>query len=119
MCHILLTFDRDYLYSRDAFFFWEFTGKADTCAIETMVTRDSLRSKCHVTTAPMHFPLHCPLVRLCVLFYHKNSTQRFILWKSVVLRVFTAELRRLNLLQVVRALLNEFHSDKFRNVCNL
>ena len=118
MCHIFFTLGRDCLYSSDTFVFWEFTGKVDTCAIETVWTRGSLRSKCHVTgvTAPMHFPL---LVRLfdCVLLYHKNCTHHFILWKSVALPCLRRPgstltmsdlLRRLNLLEVVRAL-SEFH----------
>ena len=133
MCHICLTLDRDCLYSPATFIFWEFTGKADTCAIETMLTRDSLRSKCHVTgvTAPMHFPLHILLFDCVQCFVIKTPRNILFCGSRCFLRVYGGTnstlttsnlLRRLNLLEVVRPLLNEFHclaiSSGMSVICN-
>ena len=133
MCHLFLTLGRDCLYFPDTFTFSEFTGKADTCAIETMLTRDSLRSKCHVTgfTAPMHFLLHVHLFDCVYCFIIKTPRSILFCWSRWFFRVYgdpnltltTSDLlRRLNFLEVVRALLDEFHclaiSSGMSVICN-
>jgi hypothetical protein len=133
MCHIILTLGRDCLYPTDTFTFCEFTGKADTCAIETMLTRDSLRSKCHVTgfTAPMHFPLHVHLFDCVYCFIIKTPHNILFCGSRWFFRVYggpnstltTSDLlRRFNLLELVHALLNELHclaiSSGMSVICN-
>jgi hypothetical protein len=133
MCHIFLTLGRDCPSSPDTLIFWEFTGKADTCAIETMLTRDSLRSKCHVTgvTAPMHFPLHVHLFDWVYCFLTKTPRNILFYGSRWFFRVCggpnstlaTSDLlRRLNLLEVLHAFLNQFHcpaiSSTMSVICN-
>lgn len=130
MFHIFLTLGKTALTLWNL---WEFTGKADTCAIETILTHDSLRSKCHVTgvTAVMHFTLHVHLFDCVYSFIRKTPRNILPSEGRWFFRVYggpnstltTSDLlRRLKLLEVVRALLNEFHclviNTEMAIICN-
>jgi hypothetical protein len=87
---------------------------------ETMLTRDNLRPKCHVivVTVTWHFPLHvhvfdcvyCFIIRTPHNILFSGSRLFFGVYGCPNSTLTTSNLlRRLNSLEAVRDLLNEFH----------